>query len=273
MVFCNKCGKEVVSGSSFCQTCGAQLSSPQSVAQPLSTATPSDEDYAAFIGKNTYTYVNKFKKFNIGGIDNFAATWHWPAFLVGFWWMLYRKLYLWALLDFVLSLIPYVNIVAWIAFGITANYIYYKHSKKKLLEIKMIQQSPEMQRNMAIITGGTNNVPVIIGIIIAIIAVIGILAAIAIPGYIGMQARKGNTQAQAEGQKACEEARNILLTTSQDKVDMFDLVSKGLSGSPDVELIIQSGTRDNLLITAKHKKGSKIYMTDNYCNVTEKSSY
>jgi len=52
------------------------------------------EEFIVFTGENAHKYLPKFEKFNIGGVDNFSITWHWPAFFVGFWWMLYRKLYL-----------------------------------------------------------------------------------------------------------------------------------------------------------------------------------
>ena len=101
MAYCNKCGKEVIEGSSFCQNCGERLVYSTSINQSPSTISLTDEDYTTFIGKNADKYLTKFKKFNVSGVDNFSATWHWPAFFVGFWWMLYRKLYLWALLYFV----------------------------------------------------------------------------------------------------------------------------------------------------------------------------
>ncbi|HKZ45663.1 MAG TPA: hypothetical protein VJ343_03070 [archaeon] len=178
--------------------------------------------------------------------------------------MLYRKLYLYALLSFALGLIPFVNVVAWIAFAIAANYIYYKHSKNKLIEIKQAQQSPKMQRDVAVRTGGVNSwvVTVVPGV-----AVIGILAAIMIPGYLGMQARARNSQAKAEVQRACEVAKNIFLKTPQTDVSLYDLQVEGFTPSPDVELIIRSGTREKLWISAEHKKGSIIYETDNDCNV------
>ena len=55
-----------------------------------------EEEFAAFIRGKAQQYLLKFRKFSVGGNDRFAATWHWPAFLVGFWWLLYRKMYLWA---------------------------------------------------------------------------------------------------------------------------------------------------------------------------------
>jgi tetratricopeptide (TPR) repeat protein len=206
----------------------SNFSHTQSISPSSPTATLTDEDYAAFVGKNADNYINKFKKFNIGGTDNFVATWHWPAFFAGFWWMLYRRLYLCALLSFALALIPYVNVVAWITFAITANYIYYKHSKNKLLEIKQTQQSPRMQRDVAVRTGGVNSRVVVVGIITGIIVVVAFLiTVIGIPAYLGMQARARKSQAQTEVQKG---------TTFFEKGsyhEAIDAYSKAIELNPD----------------------------------------
>ena len=171
MAFCSKCGKEIMEGCKFCHHCGEKM-----VHTPL-TQLPAqicDDEFIAFIGNNAPKYLLKFKKFNIEGIDNFAATWHWPAFIVGSLWMLYRKLYLWALIAFILSLIPYINIAAWMAFGITGNYIYYKHAKKKIFEVKAAQPSSGISTTLSQI-GGVNKWVASIAIII-ITSVIGFLA-------------------------------------------------------------------------------------------------
>jgi hypothetical protein len=95
-----------------------------------------EEDFSSFIGKNAETYVRKFGKFNGDGVDKFSWTWHWPAFFFGFWWLLYRKLYLWALFAFLLLMIPYWFFLNSFIYGVIANYIYYKHVKKKITQKK-----------------------------------------------------------------------------------------------------------------------------------------
>ena len=90
-----------------------------------------EEDFTAFIGRNAHKYIPKFSKFNIGGVDNFSMTWHWPAFICNFWWLLYRKLYLWALISFFVLIIPYIGLLVAIALGMAGNYIYYLDSQYK----------------------------------------------------------------------------------------------------------------------------------------------
>jgi len=97
-------------------------------------------EFAAFIGGNAGKYLRKFNEFYVDGKDKFTFTWHWPAFLFGFFWMVYRKLYGWAFvllfLQTLFSLIPYLSPVARVVIGLIGNYLYYKHTKEKILKLK-----------------------------------------------------------------------------------------------------------------------------------------
>lgn len=186
MSYCPKCGKEVSEESSFCQQCGRNLSiAPANMQTSNLSPGLTKEDYKVFVGKNCEKYLTKFAKFNMGGIDSFKATWHWPAFFVPFWWLLYRKMYGWAILAFFTSWIPYIGwFLAPIIWAITANYIYYRHAKKKLLEIKTIHPALGTQRAVIAVTGGVGNAALISAIGLSMVIVIGILAAIAIPQFL-----------------------------------------------------------------------------------------
>jgi len=154
---------------------------PAMVRRPGNTSAASGCDMATFIGKNSDIYLRKFASFGTAGNGGFAATWHWPAFLVPFWWLIYRKQYLWAILAFVLSFIPTIGLLSMIVFGLTGNYIYYTYANKKLLEISALPS--EMSRAVAMArAGGVNNLAWVLAPLIGI-AVIGILAAIAIPQF------------------------------------------------------------------------------------------
>jgi hypothetical protein len=112
-----------------------------------STTEVTEEEFSSFIGKNAENYIRKFRKFNVDGVDKFALTWNWPAFFFGFWWLLYRKLYVWALISFLLLIIPYWFFLSSFVYGAIANYIYYKHVKKKITQKKkaaasLVQQWP-----------------------------------------------------------------------------------------------------------------------------------
>ncbi len=101
---------------------------------------PTPQDYAEFVDKNSRYYVLKFKKFT-HSISSFHASWNWPAFFASWWWFLYRKMYFWAVLCLVSMSIPHITLFAWVTWPILANHLYYKHSHKKISEIKSSQGS------------------------------------------------------------------------------------------------------------------------------------
>ena len=179
--FCPGCGNKLIQPDRFCPRCGRALDneagraghgSPGAKPEPL----PGDEDFAAFVGNNSPKYLEKFRKFSIGGVDNFVATWHWPAFLAGFWWMLYRKLYLWALGYFIVMFVPYVNFVAWIAAGIVANYIYYKEAKKKILALRAQNAQGDISVTLAQVGGVNKWVPAVAVIVTLLALILAIVA-------------------------------------------------------------------------------------------------
>ncbi len=94
-----------------------------------------DEDYAAFIDRNIHKFLPKFKSYDVNPAA-FQPGWNWAAFFFSFWWFLYRKMYLWALLCFITLCLPYLNLLIMIGWGIAANYLYYKHANAKIAEVK-----------------------------------------------------------------------------------------------------------------------------------------
>ncbi len=124
-----------------------------------------EEEFAHFIQYNTRFYLKEFKKFKFDGVYRFRITWNWPAFLFSWVWMAARKMYLLALLTFLLiwffsinfhptvhllnftvsmfinpnppafsDLYPAISLM--IICGATGNYLYYRKVKKRVLELK-----------------------------------------------------------------------------------------------------------------------------------------
>ncbi len=144
--FCPQCGKGITQLSKFCPHCGHPLDNftNQPKSDSPSQNRVAEGDFIAFIGNNAGYYMHEFKKFNCDGIDTFSLTWNWPAFLGGFGWLLYRKMYMWTIIAFALMLMPYLGLAAWIAFGAVANYLYYQHAKRKILEVRALHQSGDI---------------------------------------------------------------------------------------------------------------------------------
>jgi len=104
----------------------------------LQAAPSTPDEIRAFIGTNSFYYLRQFAKFTQTGVEKFVPTWNWSCFGFTFLWMLYRKMYLASLLTFVIFCVPGVNIVLHIVAGVVGNYLYYRHVKEKIGELRAI---------------------------------------------------------------------------------------------------------------------------------------
>ena len=95
-MFCNKCGTQVIEGAQFCTQCGQALTIAHATSAP--DAARDDEYLEAAIGRRKLDYyLRKFERFSSG---RGFASWNWPAFFVPLAWMLYRKMWVCALVYF-----------------------------------------------------------------------------------------------------------------------------------------------------------------------------
>ena len=226
-MLCSKCGSTNVEGTWFCAKCGVALAAQQgpvaaavltrtshaAVPAPPERAAPAsvsstdfdDEAWRAAIGpKNTDYYLSRFEARHASGA---AARWHWPAFFVTFYWLLYRKLWGWALLYFIA---PYIVlfmlgilaavagdsgarfvgplwILATLGFFVgpplVANQVYFARCRALIERQRSVARSREHLLAQVEARGGTSHVAAIIVGVFVVIALIGMLAAIALPAY------------------------------------------------------------------------------------------
>lgn len=231
-------------------------SSPPPRAPAKLTAFNSDADLQIFIGKNADKYLKRFASFKKGGNDGFAVTWHWPAFFVPFWWLIYRKQYLLAALAFVLSFIPLVGFLLMPVFGLTAYYIYYSYSKKKLREINGIPS--EMSRAVEIArAGGVNNIAIVLVPLVGV-AIVGILAAIAIPQFAAYRIKSYNAGAMSELQKA---RMSVETYRSEHQAYPDNLEQANYRKMPEIDVHFSDRATDKYTIIATHSKGDREFAT------------
>ena len=163
-MYCTKCGRDLPEDAVYCSACGA----PAAAMDPGGTAAGSRlDEVGRFVGKNAEYYKAKFRKFDVRGVETFAPTWNWAAFFFTFWWMLYRKLYLWSFLWFVLTFIPYFGLVFWIAAGITGNYLYYRHVTSQVRKARSVQTSHQLAAALAEL-GGVHAWVIPVGIVVTL---------------------------------------------------------------------------------------------------------
>lgn len=275
MAKCMQCNQELTADMAFCTRCGAKTAdSQQGTQEPLSAGSDiTEEDLSLFMGKNADGYIGKFRTFGMSGRDSFALTWHWPAFFFGFWWMLYRKLWLWAGLWLFLALlsrvVPFGGLVMMLTSAITANYLYYIHVKKKVAALKTLAGTDNERSAVLAREGGVSNILVVIAPLI-IIALIAILAAIAIPQFAMYRQKAADMRAKQEIQQACSVGQTIFrVQPEKTEVEPNDLLYGGLKRTEEVEMMLLDGRRETFSLSASHVMGKKTWYMDRDCALRE----
>ena len=95
-----------------------------------------------------------------------------------------------------------------------------------------------------------------------VIAIIGILAAIAIPNFISYRTRGYDASANADIKNAYTAAQAYFSDYPTGTVTTAKLKSYGYTVSPDVTPVVTTGTVASLALTTHHANGDKTYSID-----------
>ena len=95
-----------------------------------------------------------------------------------------------------------------------------------------------------------------------VIAIIGILAAIAIPNFIRYRQSGYNATANSDLKNAYTVAQAYFNEYQSGTVNLTKLYAYGYVQSPRVSLVISNGTMSSLQLIAAHPRGSKTYTVD-----------
>jgi type IV pilus assembly protein PilA len=185
----------------------------QTASKPLSvSATPQTSAtgaltlsamYHAFIGpeKADY-YVPRFERFDSGGS---SVSWNWPAALITQFWMLGRGMFLWGFLLYPIlgSIVSVILasaasailgpkgylpanalylLLSMLVMGAYGNRLFHRHARKLIDGSGQLGLSDSDRRDWIIRRGATSYAWIVIVVFVGI-ALVGILAAIAIPAY------------------------------------------------------------------------------------------
>jgi hypothetical protein len=103
------------------------------------------EELTAYIGPRADRYRRSFERFTRTGATRFTLSWNNPAAFAGMWWYLYRKMYGWALLDFVLSVLLgwtlFVPILWGVARAVTGDYLYFLQADRRIRAARPISSA------------------------------------------------------------------------------------------------------------------------------------
>lgn len=172
-MICPYCKETILDGAIKCRHCGSMLNTGP--ANGMNHNSITTDEIRAFIGPNAHYYVYQFSKFTIAGREKFCASWNWSTFGFTFIWFLYRKMYVLAVITFLVFCLPGINIILHIVAGVTGNYLYYRYVKDKIHEIRATQSPQNM--NLALQElGGVHKWVISVGVILSII--LGILFAL-----------------------------------------------------------------------------------------------
>jgi len=92
-----------------------------------------------------------------------------------------------------------------------------------------------------------------------VIAIIGILAAIAIPNFISYRQRGYDSAANADAKNAFTAAMAYFTDYPAATITTASLTSYGYVATPSVTAAVTAGTQSTLAITSSHANGSKTY--------------
>ena len=122
-------------------------------------------------------YKKAFTKYHVTGIDQFAWHWSWWAMFGGVFYLLYRKLYLEALVYFVLfatiGMLPFVGLIMWGVSGGVLPYFIYKRYQKTREQVEKHLTGEEVKLAALTSAGGVNAWAIWLGVAVHVIMWIG----------------------------------------------------------------------------------------------------
>ncbi|MHC1655381.1 GYF domain-containing protein [Stenotrophomonas maltophilia] len=161
---------------------------PGMLAGPAQDSQPLEGDmalYAAVVGRNFALYRRRWRLDQ--GVPHASGTWHWPAFLFGLPWMMYRRMYrvamLWiavlvvssvteALLDVPEAFSSISSLVLGVTAGVFANHWYLRHCQRQIAQARALKgNDPVVLQEELVRRGGVSW----LGLVLSLAAVLALL--------------------------------------------------------------------------------------------------
>lgn len=255
-MYCPYCGNAEAESARLCSRCGLALTPPAAPA-PNAEASASGSRvalYQAIVGPGNRDYYLRYF-FRCDRTGKAGLSWHWPAFFATALWLIYRRMWLNALLYYALVYWLPANLLSfslkmaqaiggdssntatgfiyaacaillaaagWLAPAIYANALYYRHCQKKISEATAA--SPDRQRQLDELEaeGGVNTLPLAVIAVPVVVAIAGTQAAMALPPYYESLARTNLAQAATIGANAASAVSDYYYQHRQMPHDLLD---------------------------------------------------
>jgi prepilin-type N-terminal cleavage/methylation domain-containing protein len=101
-----------------------------------------------------------------------------------------------------------------------------------------------------------------------VIAIIGILAAIAIPQFTAYRTRGYEASAKADAKNAYTAAQAYFSDSPAGTVDATNIANYGFKSTANVTTTISTGTQAGLAITSSHTSGGRTFSVDSTGAIT-----
>lgn len=95
-----------------------------------------------------------------------------------------------------------------------------------------------------------------------VIAIIGILAAIAVPNFMAYKEKGYDAQSNADIKNAYTAAQSYFADYASGALSQADLIAYGFKSTPSVTLTITNNTQSGLAMEASHTSGTKNFTVD-----------
>lgn len=189
-MYCKYCGCEFSENATFCPKCGAfieiQQGEPPFNFNNFASDEVTSDDLRLFVGiDNLHYYMDKWQKY-MEDENSLSPSWNWAAFLFGFPWLAYRKMYFLAFLGIPINLISilvdsstFTSIINWSLCFLLAffgNKLYFHYSKNQIKKIKE-KKSEDKNIEIKILNRGGTSIGALAAYILAYFLFAFILAA------------------------------------------------------------------------------------------------
>ncbi|MGE5239382.1 MAG: hypothetical protein ACM3ON_11320 [Chloroflexota bacterium] len=126
-------------------------------------------ELSLFIGEKSWYYLPRFKKFSVDGVNKFVFSWNWAGLIAGPFWALYRKMYLYGVVGFLILFMPHISLLPYLMAAVAGNYLYWLHAKSRIAEIRKESSNTDVFHGSLKQEGGVNRWMIVLSWILFII--------------------------------------------------------------------------------------------------------